>query len=407
MELSFTAPPQQPAAFYSQLFGVAVYELRTGTQQAQLVMNSLLPCRVQWWPCSTRLSVGNVCRHAGAGDAGMSCSVAVHETATWQPVGPACDGQVAAALCLPVAADYHPDHPLCRSLSCDGEWAPDWRRYLQKAHLFGAPNRAGYRVHSGRFTIVDAIQGSVLAVITSQVETAFLKGFGWHPSGEGVVHVAEDWALGSEDELQLQAAGLLVGTVPEPYTASLGSGDHPLRVHPTGYALSPDGQYQCAADRDKGGHAIFSCTAQGPRYRFELMSRVGGSAGYQVLSWLPVPGIPARLVMQIGGMLVLVAPTGRFLGELVKCMNPAGCSPSGGCIIGKDQYGANGRMCIRLPSGEQVRMQEAACCWMPTGAALLQAGCVQQHKGPFTILHYDREGEDPGFVGLAKQKKRL
>ena len=327
----------------------------------------------------------------------MACRVAVHECATWRSVGAASGKAVSDALHLPDVDQYlELAQPHYDCLPSEADWAPNGRLVLHKALLYAGGTLQG--PHGGRFAIVDALQGCLLAVMTLDIRprTWFLSGFGWHPSSGGVVHAAQAWALGPGQVQKLQAATLAVGSLPEPYSAVLGLGGYPSHSNPgLDYSLvhdfSPCGQLLLASAlyADEGGHVIFACIVQGLRYTFQQVFRFDGTGGVQSLAWLPVPGIPACLVARNSRMLSLVTPRGVFLGKWFKAHGgvlPGSCSPSGDSFIGE---GDDAFLWLHFASGGWERLRENPRIWSPQGCLLLQPGCIKAHQGPFSILHYE------------------
>ena len=65
-------PPDGGGWSQGALYGVAVYDLKTGMQQAHPVRDSLLPCRIRW--AGQRLSIA---WHARSGESSVPTSVSV------------------------------------------------------------------------------------------------------------------------------------------------------------------------------------------------------------------------------------------------------------------------------------------------------------------------------------------
>ena len=338
-----------------------------------------------------------------AGKGGMSCQLAVHECATWRSVGAASGKAVSDALYVSNADRYLNLAPReWAKVRSEADWAPNGRLVIHKAlppaggtlgeRMDPSASRLTWGAPGGRFAIVDALQGCLLAVIALAMRPGAggLSRFGWHPSSGGVVHATRAWELGPSHVQKLQAAGMVVGSLPEAYIVTLSQDSQPALGPKLGRSFSPCGQFLLAFGMGSGrrGYVIFACRAQGLAYTFDTVHLFDSLAPYQTshLAWLPVLGPPPRLVLRNNDGFMLVTVKGRGLSEKLKYGNPVypgTCSPSGDCFIGERS------LWLHLPSGKVRKLFSVPRLWAPQGCLLLTAGGIGPDHGPFTVLHYE------------------
>ena len=289
-------------------YGAAVHALATGRRLCTLSQEGRESCTAQFSPCSKRLSIAT---YTGPFDA-MSCSLAVYETATWEPAYAKCSPQAEAALGV---------HGL--DWRCGGVWAPDGRRFLYK----GVDKPA-----SGCMYIIDALSGQLEAALTEiqafHASQGGLSEAGWHPGSAGVVSTARAWRLTGAHTAALQAAGLAVGALQAPFAASF---DQALDEGPR---FSPDGAMLLAQHSLNGHQLILSCTAQGQDLVFTPMHALSAACeALQAARWHVVPGGACLVLLEAKGSCRLVTPgggaCGAGLGEHQHAVSPRGLALGG------------------------------------------------------------------------------
>ena len=208
-------------------------------------------CSAQFSPCSRRLSVATLTGPFN----GMSCALAVFETASWQRASGKCSAEAAAAL------GCHG-----RDWRCGGVWSPDGRLFMYKGvdksgSGSGPCTPGACDPGEGCMYVVDVVQGRLVAALPHvglmHASQGGLAQAGWHPSSRGVVGAARSWRLGGPHAAGLQAAGLAVGVVPAPHCVCL---DQELEE---GSRFSADGSLLLVQNTDPGHHVVLGCAVRG------------------------------------------------------------------------------------------------------------------------------------------------
>ena len=276
---------------------LSVYESLTGRLVSTLALGQADVYRWKWAPCSSRIGVtGQRCESRPSGQ--LAQSAALHEAATMRCIGPSWTPAALSVISAASSMVLAPDCSLLLCL-CRSDVKRQWMHILN--------------MHDGSLIAsADLFGHHDCHCIGGHGNSAFYYHVNvlWHPSSYGLVLSECIWRI--VDAQPLQQARLTLGFCSQP--AHLGELS----------AFSPSGEHlmaQWRSDRASYKHkfpcqlAILRCAQQQGEYSLTVLYLPEQPMPEAPALWCPLLAPAEALLMDSGGTLRVVLPSGEPAGE--------------------------------------------------------------------------------------------